>query len=79
MQRPLVDESHPQVTKTKEHHVPRLDLVTDQADKTRSVITLEEQQDLIKLVLGMNFEGADMNSSQDFEGFMGLQVPSDNL
>lgn len=30
VQRPSIDESHPQVTETEEHYVPRPDLVTKQ-------------------------------------------------
>lgn len=41
----------------------RLDSVTRQVDKACLVMTLEDQRDLIELVLGMDFEGVDMNSS----------------
>lgn len=63
------------MTEVVEHRILEPDLVTKPIDKTHPIFTLTEQQSLVELVLGMNFEGADMNSSQDSEGFMGLSVP----
>lgn len=34
---------------------------------------------MVESVLGMNFNGTKMNSSQDFEAFMGLHIPTDSL
>lgn len=62
---------------TKEHRVLEADFPTRQANKVYHIITLEEQQELVKSVL--NYEDTDMNSSQDLEAFMGLLVPSDSL
>lgn len=77
VQRLALDEDNPQMITTEEQSVPtpvEIYLVTKQADKTLPINTLEEQRDLFKLVLGINFDGVEINSSQDFEVFIGLQV-----
>lgn len=55
------------------------DLVSKPTNKAHPFITFKEQRDLVESVLGLNFKGADMNSSQDSEGFIALQIPPDNL
>lgn len=65
------------MTKKEEHPVLEPDLLTKQVGMVRRIITLEEQRDLVESVL--NFKEANMNSSQDFEGFVGLHIPPDNL
>lgn len=52
-------------------------LVTERADKTCPVVTLEEQRNIVESVLDMNFD--ELNSSLDSEAFIGLQVSTNNL
>lgn len=66
VQRPMLDESTPQMTKTGESSVPttgKIDLATKPGDRAHPVITLKEEHNLVESVLDMNFEGAEMNSS----------------